>query len=64
LFNWDDFHQVDAQETLWDAVIVGAGMGGSTLGYALARQGFKVLFLERPLPSFHIPSRMAASSGW
>ena len=55
MFNWDDFHQVDAQETLWDAVIVGAGMGGSTLGYALARQGFKVLFLERGTPPTEFP---------
>lgn len=31
----------------WDAVIVGAGMGGATLGHALARAGQKVLFLER-----------------
>ncbi len=31
----------------WDVVIVGTGMGGSTLGHALARQGRSVLFLER-----------------
>lgn len=30
----------------WDAVIVGTGMGGATLGYALARAGSSVLFLE------------------
>ncbi len=31
----------------WDVVIVGTGMGGATLGYALARQGLAVLFVER-----------------
>lgn len=33
----------------WDAVIVGTGMGGATLGYALARAGKRVLFLEKGL---------------
>ncbi|NMO18682.1 GMC family oxidoreductase [Pyxidicoccus fallax] len=31
----------------WDVVVIGTGMGGSTLGHALARQGRSVLFLER-----------------
>jgi choline dehydrogenase-like flavoprotein len=31
----------------WDVVVVGTGMGGSTLGYALARKGRSVLFLEK-----------------
>ncbi|MFK7897280.1 MAG: GMC oxidoreductase [Myxococcota bacterium] len=31
----------------WDAVIVGTGMGGSTLGAALARKGHRVLFIEK-----------------
>src|SRR5438093_10559051 len=30
----------------WDAIIVGTGMGGATLGYALARAGQRVLFCE------------------
>jgi choline dehydrogenase-like flavoprotein len=47
LFGWDEFSPEDSQEILWDAVIIGAGMGGATLGYALARKGLKVLFLER-----------------
>ena len=46
-FNWDSFAPAEGQGVLWDAVIVGAGMGGGTLGYALARKGLKVLFLER-----------------
>ena len=40
---------VDVDEiahTHWDAIIVGTGMGGGTMGYALARAGWKVLFCE------------------
>lgn len=38
---------IDDDGTLWDVVIVGSGMGGAALGYALARRGRRVLFLER-----------------
>lgn len=31
----------------WDVVIVGTGMGGSTIGHALAKRGRQVLFLEK-----------------
>ncbi|MDT0308864.1 GMC family oxidoreductase [Streptomyces sp. DSM 44917] len=31
----------------WDAVVVGTGMGGGTLGHELARLGRRVLFLEK-----------------
>jgi choline dehydrogenase-like flavoprotein len=31
----------------WDAIIIGTGMGGATLGYALARAGQRVLFCEQ-----------------
>ena len=31
----------------WDAIVIGTGMGGATLGHALARQGQRVLFCER-----------------
>lgn len=31
----------------WDAIIIGTGMGGATLGYALARAGQRVLFCEK-----------------
>lgn len=30
-----------------DIIIVGTGTGGATLGYALAKAGVKVLFLEK-----------------
>jgi choline dehydrogenase-like flavoprotein len=39
----------DDLDQLWDAVIVGTGMGGSTLGLALARAGQRVLFVEKGL---------------
>ena len=41
---------MDPEGTLWDVVIVGAGMGGSVLGWSLARQNFSVLYLERGDP--------------
>ncbi|MCA0940369.1 GMC family oxidoreductase [Salipiger pacificus] len=34
-------------ETRWDAIVIGTGIGGGTLGRALAEAGQKVLFLER-----------------
>jgi choline dehydrogenase-like flavoprotein len=41
-------HLPSAPETThWDVVVVGTGMGGATAGYALAKQGKKVLFLEK-----------------
>lgn len=38
---------VDAESVIWDVVVVGAGAGGATAGYGLARRGRSVLFLER-----------------
>lgn len=32
---------------LWDVIVVGTGMGGATIGYALAQKGLSVLFLEK-----------------
>jgi choline dehydrogenase-like flavoprotein len=37
----------DIASTQWDAIIIGAGLSGSTLGYALARAGKRVLFCEK-----------------
>ena len=39
----------------WDVLIVGTGMGGATLGYELARQGRRVLFVEKGRSSL-VPS--------
>lgn len=38
---------IDPEKTLWDVIVVGTGMGGATLGYALAKGGKRVLFCER-----------------
>jgi choline dehydrogenase-like flavoprotein len=37
----------DVSGTLWDVIVVGTGVGGSTLGFALARAGQRVLFCEK-----------------
>ncbi len=37
----------DAERISWDVIVVGTGMGGGTLGYALARAGRRVLFVEK-----------------
>ncbi len=34
-------------QVLWDVLVVGTGMGGGTLGHALARTGKRVLFVEK-----------------
>jgi len=35
------------QEKNWDVIVIGTGMGGATIGYALAKAGKKVLFCEK-----------------
>ncbi|MBT8408028.1 MAG: FAD-binding protein, partial [Alphaproteobacteria bacterium] len=37
-------HLLDAA---WDVIVVGTGIGGGTLGRALAENGQKVLFVEK-----------------
>jgi choline dehydrogenase-like flavoprotein len=41
-----DIHAV-AESTYWDAIIVGSGVGGATVGRSLALEGLGVLFLEK-----------------
>lgn len=36
-----------ATQEYWDVIVVGAGKGGNTAGYALARGGLRVLFCEK-----------------
>src|SRR5258708_31860299 len=50
MFQWGNYRPVDPESTLWDVVIIGAGMGGSVLGWSLARQNLSVLYLERGDP--------------
>ena len=35
------------KNTEWDVVVVGTGIGGASIGYALAKAGKRVLFLEK-----------------
>ena len=51
MFEWDQFKPADAANTFWDVIVVGTGMGGSTIGHALAKRGLKVLFVEHGLPA-------------
>lgn len=37
----------DAAGKIWDAIIIGTGIGGGTLGRRLAERGFSVLFVEK-----------------
>ncbi|MEB3983933.1 GMC family oxidoreductase [Mycobacterium sp. 663a-19] len=37
----------EAEHVMWDAIVVGTGMGGGMLGYSLARSGRRVLFVEK-----------------
>lgn len=37
----------DIANRVWDVIVIGTGMGGATLGYALAKAGKSVLFCEQ-----------------
>ena len=39
--------EVNPESVVWDAIVIGTGMGGGTLGYELARLGRRVLFVEK-----------------
>lgn len=43
---------VPQAETIYDVIIVGAGITGITTGYNLVQQGKKVLILEAQTPGF------------
>jgi choline dehydrogenase-like flavoprotein len=51
------------QDRIWDIVIVGAGAGGGTAGFNLARLGRSVLFLERGASLRSSDSRGALNDG-
>ncbi len=45
----------DIERRHWDYLVIGTGIGGATLGHAVAKAGMKVLFLEKGrAPSLHI----------
>lgn len=46
---------IDDGERVWDIVVVGTGMGGGALGFALAAGGRSVLFLERGVSELAAP---------
>ncbi|MFW2542737.1 GMC oxidoreductase [Primorskyibacter sp. 2E107] len=41
-----------ACDTIWDAIVIGTGMGGGTIGRALAEAGQTVLFLEQGVAGY------------
>src|SRR5512136_174237 len=50
-WDWSAFPRGDAKNQLppgtYDAIVIGAGLGGLSAGAAFSRQGFKVLVLEQ-----------------
>ncbi|MFI5511710.1 GMC oxidoreductase [Mycobacterium sp. NPDC051804] len=52
----------EAEDITWDVIVVGTGMGGSPLGYALAQSGRRVLFLEKGRSTLPGVSRTIRSS--
>jgi choline dehydrogenase-like flavoprotein len=49
-----------AESTSWDAIVVGTGVGGATVGRSLALAGLRVLFLEKGMQV--APGNSAAES--
>lgn len=49
---------INVQKQKWDFIVVGTGVSGGTIGYALARAGKRVLFIEKG------PSLMKESSNF
>jgi len=51
MFQWDAYTAQEPENKTWDVVVIGAGMGGCTIGWALAKHNLSVLFLERGHPA-------------
>jgi choline dehydrogenase-like flavoprotein len=45
--NMNPYEPQEIETTVWDVVVIGTGMGGSTVGFELAKMGKKVLFIEK-----------------
>ncbi len=56
-----DPNQLDPEAVEWDAVVIGTGVGGATLGYELARAGRRTLNLDK-LPAAGYGSTSASSA--
>ncbi len=50
-----------AKEAAWDAIVVGAGMGGAAAAFGLASRGWKVLVIERGLDRHTATARVGDS---
>src|ERR1700694_863775 len=46
----------NAEDHLWDVIVIGSGAGGATAGFNLARLGRSVLFVERGKLLHHDPA--------
>lgn len=44
--------QTSFADEIWDVAVIGTGMGGATVGYQLAKAGYRVVFLEKGLADF------------
>lgn len=56
----EDDAEGDPTRIIWDAIVVGTGVGGATLGHALAKAGKRVLFCERGLNNIARPGALTA----
>ena len=51
----------DPTRAIWDVIIIGTGIGGATLGHALAKAGQRVLFCERGWNNIARPDALTAA---
>jgi choline dehydrogenase-like flavoprotein len=59
-----DYLPEDPRRDDWDAIVIGTGMGGSTIGYELARRGRRILFLEKGRLLHADPDPLGAPPPW
>lgn len=71
IYPWQDYilDPTEIEETEYDAVIVGAGLGGGMIGRVLTERGLTVLFLEagsppQPVPRSGLAKKVARVAGF